>query len=119
MTGSSTADQLLMNSPFSRMATTARTLTDERKWQDPLQALALPLNLATGARVSDVDVARQRDTAAREYVTEQLGHLPEFGKFQSLYLRPGMEDLLTPQERDLYRLNKTIAARAQQKAKQR
>ncbi len=117
MTGSSTLDQLLSNSPFSRLATTARTLADERKWQSPSAALAMPLNLATGARVTDVDIDKQRNIAAREFVKEQLQHLPEFGKFESIYLRPGMENLLSPEEALLYRLQKTLQKRAQEAAK--
>ena len=112
VTGSSTLDQLVANSPFSRAFTTARTLADERKWQDPLAALAIPLNLGTGAKVTDVDLNKQRTIAAREYVQEVLRGQPEIGKLETLYLKPGMESQLTPQELALLRLQRTIEAKA-------
>jgi len=119
MTGSSTIDQVLANSPFSRIATTARTLADERKWQDPLSALAIPLNLGTGVRVTDVDLEKQRTIAAREYVQEALRGLPEIGKMDTLYLKPGMEGTLTPEELALLRLQKTLQKKAEEEAKKR
>lgn len=117
MTGSSTLDQVLMNSPLSRIATTARTLSDPRKLSDPLAALAIPLNLATGAKLTDVDLEKQRNIAAREYVKDMLQGQPEISKFETLYLRPGMEQLLTPAEWELLRLNKTVEEKAKQAAK--
>ena len=44
------------NSPLSRFASTARTLTDPRKWERPE---GLAMNLLTGARVSDVSPKAQ------------------------------------------------------------
>jgi hypothetical protein len=115
-------DNLIANSPFSRVATTARQLLDPRKYagltEDPVRALALPANLLTGGRVTDVDVARQRDLAEREYLKETLQAMPEVGKFQSFYLRPGMEHLLTPQEYEMLKVNALVEKRARDRGRQ-
>lgn len=110
-TGSPLVDALIANSPASRVATTVRTLSDPRKWESPLAATAIPLNLLTGARVSDVDMEKQKDIAARDYVKAMLQGKPEFGTFQSIYMRPGMENLLSPEEMALFRLQKTLQSR--------
>ena len=117
-TGSPIVDQLIANSPASRVATTLRTLTDERKWQDPLSATAIPLNLLTGAKVSDVDIAKQRTIAEREYLTEMLRGDPNVGSFSTVYPKVNASQM-TPQELLLLRLNKTIEQRANQAAKQK
>lgn len=119
MTGSVALDELLANTPISRGLTTARTLMDERKWNSPGAAMAIPLNLATGARVTDVDMPKYRTVAEREYVKDVLQGLPEIGKFESLYLKPGMEQFVTPAEMALLRLNKTVQERARGEAAKR
>lgn len=110
-TGSPAVDQLISNSPVSRLATTLRTLADERKWQSPSAAVAMPLNLLTGAKVSDVDMEKQRNIAAREYVTEALRGQPDVGRFETIYPKVS-PDQLTPQEMLLMRLNKTLQDKA-------
>ncbi len=115
-TGSTLADQIIANSPASRVATTLRTLADPRKWQDPY---AIPLNLATGLRVSDVEMEKQRTIAAREHVNEALRGLPEIGRFETIFPKPGMEQFLTPAEWMLVRLNKTVEKRAQEEGRKK
>lgn len=115
MTGVPALETLLMNSPASRVATTLRTVTDPRKWEDPL---ALPINLLSGAKLTDVDMEKQRSIAEKEYLSQALNGLPEIGKFQTIYLKPGMEPFLQDWERELLRLNKTVEQRAQEKARQ-
>lgn len=114
LTGNPLSEALLFNSPISRLVTTGRTLADERKYQDPF---ALPLNLTTGFKVSDIDMEKQRAIAGRELVQEFLRGQPEIGRFQQLYLKPGMEGLLSPQEYDLLRLNRTLEQNALKKAR--
>ncbi len=116
MTGSRELDTFVSNSPLSRPATMLRTLADERKWQDPY---GLPINLLTGARVTDVDLARQRSIAEREYLGEALSGLPAVGKFETIYPKPGMDDYLSDTERELLRLNKTVEQRAREEAKKK
>jgi hypothetical protein len=115
-TGSALLDSLIMNSPLSRVATTERTLTDPRKWANPL---AIPTNLLTGFKLSDVDLEKQRGIAGREFVQQFLRGQPEIGKFEQIYVRPGMENMLSEQEIQLLRLNRTLEQRALQEARAR
>lgn len=65
--GSNLIENLIANSPLSRLATTARTLTDSRKYE-PVAGVpgdALMLNLLTGARISDLSPASS-DAVLRE-----------------------------------------------------
>jgi len=117
-TGSATLDQLMANSPFSRAATTLRTLADERKWASPLAALAMPLNLGTGVKLSDVDMAKSRAIAEREFLTETLRGLPEISRFETFYPRVPLGQL-SPEELILLRLQKTVEQRAIQQARER
>jgi hypothetical protein len=117
MTGNQLLDTAIANSPLSRAATTLRTLTDPAKLASPAAASAIPLNLLTGLRVSDIDMERQKDIAAREYAKAALQGRPEFGSYESVYMRPGMEHLLTPEEVMLYRLQRTVQQRGRQQAR--
>lgn len=113
-TGNPLADMAIMSSPASRFFTTGRTLMDPAKWANPA---AIPVNLLTGARMSDIDVNKFRNIAEREWVEERLRGLPEVSKFQTLSLRPGMEGSLSPEEYMLLRLNKTLETRAREAKK--
>lgn len=63
-----TFEMLFANSPYSRYASTLRTLTDHRKREAAFAVPgdALVTNLLTGARVTDVSPASQ-DAVTREY----------------------------------------------------
>lgn len=111
-TGSILGDQVLMNSPFGRAATTLRTLTDPRK--DLGTAL---LNVGTGLRMSDVDVDKQKNIAARQYAEDMLRGQPGVHMFQRLYVRPQDLPLLDPNEVNLLRLVKTAERRQQQRGR--
>lgn len=113
MTGNTAIDQLIANSPASRFVSTVRTLEDPRKWQDPL---ALPLNLATGLKLTDVDLNKQRQIAGREYIQSLLSGVPEVGQFQTLYPRAGALQNLNPDQLELLKLNRTLEQRALKEA---
>lgn len=115
MTGSNLTDQILVNSPLSRLATTYRTLTDERKLEDPL---ALLTNLGTGVKLSDIDMEKQRDLAAREFISESLRGQQGIGRYETIYPRPEAIGSLTPEEIALLRLNKSLEMKAQKRAKE-
>ena len=66
-----------------------------------------------------MDLEKQKSIAGRELVQEFLRGQPEIGKFQEIYVKPGMENRLTPQEVALLRLNKTLEGRAIQQARQK
>lgn len=116
LTPSDLLEQTVMNSPLSRFVTTARTLADPRKYQDPW---ALPLNLGTGLKLSDVDMEKMRSIAGRELVQNYLRGQPGIGRFQQIYVQPGQEGSLSEDEIKLLRLNKTLEHRALQESRQK
>lgn len=102
-TGSTLAEELLMNSPASRLYTTGRQLIDPRKGVG-----VKALNLATGLKVSDVDVAKQRELAARELINQSLQGKPGIGHFESIYARPEELSNLSEADKKLLRLTKNL-----------
>jgi hypothetical protein len=116
LTGNLLLDHLISNSPFSRAATTARTLTDPDKWTNLYGA---PLNLLTGARVADVDLPKYQNIAERDYLKKIVQAQPAVGKFETLYVKP--EDLarLTPEELEAVRLQKLLQQRGREAAKRK
>jgi hypothetical protein len=115
MTGNPVIDQILFNSPAARLATTARQVTDPRKW-DPY---ALPLNLLTGAKVTDVDMPKYETIAEREYVKKALQGLPAISKFETIAVKPELLGTLTPGERELVRLQRLLEHKARESSKER
>lgn len=109
--GSSAADQFIMNSPLSRLLTTGGLLADPRKGLS-----SKLLNTATGFKVSDVDMEKQKAVAARQLIDDFLRGQPEINRFERLYPKQGAQ--LTPQETELLRLQKTLEAQSQKKAKE-
>ena len=114
-------EYLVGNSPASRFANTARTLTDSRKWED--FGLGLGLNLLTGARVTDVSPIAQDAIA-----NERIGNLmKELGsrQFKTDYLPESKRENLSEEEKELLELlkeskkvlNKRFQKRREEKAK--
>lgn len=100
-----TLENLAMNSPAGRSLSILGTAADPRKSvADKL------LNLATGARLTDVDVAGSRQAALRDYIQQNL-HGPAFRHFDELSVRPEQLSLLSPQELELYRLYRSLNGR--------
>lgn len=104
----------LMNSPLSRFASTGHTLAQQRNWQDPY---TLPLNLAAGLKINDIDMAKMREAAGREAIHKLLGWQQNIGKYQQVFVRPGQEATLTPEELELLRLNKNLEQQAIQRSR--
>jgi hypothetical protein len=111
-TGSSIADQIIMNSPLSRALTTYGQLTDPRK---DLPAKAI--NLGTGAKLSDIDLERQRDLAARDLIADELRGQQGVGRFERFYARPEMQDQLTPENVAMLRWQQALDQKAKEQAK--
>lgn len=111
MTGGTLGDQLLMNSPLSRFATTGRTLADERKGM-----LSKAVNLFTGSHLTDVDMQKARDIAVREMIDQATRGDRNVGRFERLYVRPENLANLSPEELLLLRLNATREAAHRQQA---
>jgi len=92
-------ENVLMNSPLSRVVTTAGTLTDPRKsWLDSA------LNLTTGARISDVDIAKSKRAALREGMMDELRGAPGVRTLPLLTFRPEEIQNMSPREKALARL---------------
>ncbi len=85
--------QLLANSPASRAVSTLDKLVDERKGLLPKAS-----NLLTGVKITDVDLARQKEIATRHLVEESLRGQPGFGAYEKLYVRPEKVGQLSPDE---------------------
>ena len=96
-TGSSLADQLIGNSPLSRVRSTISTLADDRK-----SLFDKAVNLGTGIRLSDVDIAKQREIQSRELLQDDLRGEEGIGVFDNLYVRPDVE--LSPEQAKKYAL---------------
>lgn len=94
-------ENLLMNSPLSRLITTASTIADERK-----SLLDKFLNLGTGLKISDVDVNQARRNVTRDFINANLRG-PSFRHFDELSVRPEALPLLSPRELELFRLHLT------------
>ena len=108
-------DNLLMNSPISRLISTLGTMDDDRKsWGDAA------LNLGTGMRLTDVNQAGARPAAIRNAVEDQLRGQPGVGRFERLYVSPQNLPQLSPKEQALYRLyrNEEERRRRQQRQQQ-
>ncbi len=89
--GSKALEFGVANSPLSRATTTLRTLTDKRKWKNPLGAM---LNLGTGARVSDISPAAQ-DAILRDRLAQMM--MDAGGKkFERNYFSQDFKESLTP-----------------------
>jgi hypothetical protein len=113
VTGNPLLEHTLANSPVARYMSLFRTATNPQKW-DPY---AIPLNLLTGVRVSDVDMPKYRDIAEREYVKKALQGLPAISKFENLSVKPELAHTLTPEEIELLQLQRLLEQRAREKKK--
>jgi hypothetical protein len=98
-------DQLLMNSPVSRLITTGRQFTDERKWADPY---SMPLQALTGTRITNIDLEKQQRTQARSIIEQLYGDSPRISQMMNLYVKPEDVPNLTPQEMQAMQLYKVL-----------
>lgn len=104
----------LANSPLSRFITTARTATDDRKWNLPGA-----MNLLTGLRVTDVSPAAQ-DRVIREHtqaLAKELG-AKEFARtYFPKHKLSTMSDKKRSSAEQLQALLNLLAKRAKERAK--
>lgn len=113
-TGNILTDQLLYNSPVSRVASTIgdTPMLDPRKgWGD------FAMRFLTGARLTDVDMEKAKRIAVREHIQDTLRG-PAFRRFESVSVRPEDMPNLSPDELLLYRLGRTLDARRRQQQAQ-
>lgn len=113
-TGDRLLDQIVGNSPFSRLASMARTATDDRK-SIPTRAL----NLLLGGRFTDIDLPKWESVRARELIKNELAGSPGIAQFQKVYVKPGQEEMLSPDQINLLRLQKNLEDEARYAKKQK
>lgn len=109
------AEQLLANSPASRLATTVRTLTDTRKGLG-----SKAVNLLSGVRTTDVDIQKSRNIAIREAAEDVLkGNRGVKQLRPHLYVKEEDRHKLSDADLRVLQLYKTLASQAQKKARER
>lgn len=119
-------EHALVNSPATRLLNTARTLTDERKWENPtvFPGDALLTNLLTGMRTTDVSPAAQ-DAVVRDMVApivmDELGgrdytnrYIP---KATIAEARERGDDEIAERMEAFNRLNRLLASRTRDRKK--
>lgn len=118
--GGRTLENLIMNfAPGgSRGLGVFKTLTDDRS--DMNRRLAkLAINNLLGVKLTDRDMARERERQIRNFTEQRLRQNPNVTGFENLYVRD--EDLakLTPEQMQAYLLYRKMAVEAQQRARER
>lgn len=98
-------EQAISSSPLSRMASTARTLTDPRKGLG-----AKATQLLTGIRLTDTDIEKSRNLALRNYLEDLLRQNPSVRRFSHLYA-PDMSQL-SDEDAALMQLYKDLGAQS-------
>lgn len=98
--GSTTVENLLGNTPAARFLTTARTLTDKRKYEGALPGAGAAVNLLTGVKFSDISPAAsdavlrdQADAAMRE-LGAQSYNITRFSKAQIEAASPEQREIM-------------------------
>lgn len=107
-------DELLMNSPAARAVSTVGQLSDSRK-----SALIKAINTLSGARISDVDTAKQQEISARNILEEMLRGRPGVGRHESLYVSPENAATMDPETLKLMSLLQSIQKQGAQRRKER
>jgi hypothetical protein len=107
------ATEILANTPLTRFASTLDRLMDTRKGA-PEQLL----NLGTGARITDVDVERQKEIMARRVIEDYLTGAQGVQHFENFAVKPENIPQLTPDEIALLRLQKGLEQRGAQRARE-
>jgi hypothetical protein len=112
--GARLGQQVLENTPFSRFASTANKMLDERRpaWQKAL-------NLLSGVRISDVDSEKARAMEARDAALDIARTMPHLSpKPRGYYVKPENQPLLTPEEIRIERILNAQERASQAYAKQ-
>ena len=103
--------QILVNTPATRFVTALDKLVDDRK--GPLAKLA---NLASGVKVTDVDLDRSQAAEAAQARNDLLAGMPHVRSHTSYYARPEDTADLSPEEVALLRLQTAMGKRARDQA---
>lgn len=119
-TNSVLGNQIIHNSPFSRLTTTARQIGDERKdWKSKAA------NLLMGLRITDVSggLDKQQRMAEGKMIAEMLKESPEIASSTDVYPKKdratGKPLTLEPETEKLYRAYLSLKKKSADEAKKR
>lgn len=107
-------DELLANSPLSRLASTARMLGDDRK-----DLATKAAGLVTPVKIADIDMAKQRSIGARDQIEELLRSSPHSKVFTHLFIPPAEAALMSPEEQRQWQVYRHLSAIAERDARAR
>ena len=105
--------QVLANSPATRFISSADKLFDPRK-----SIAQKVMNLGTGVKVTDVDVAKQRAIETRSALEEMMRGHPNLSKHTRFYVKPEDQKDLTPEEIEMMRMYSGLQDKAREYAKE-
>lgn len=106
-------EQVLANSPLSRVGSTLGSLMDERKWQDPY---TLPARMLTGVGLTDVDVVKQKNLQAREILDDIIRQVDQARRFSTTTIPKELWDQLPPKVLKELALKNQLEAEARKAA---
>jgi hypothetical protein len=106
--------QFISNTPLTRFATSLDKLLDTQglNANGRKPGWATGINLATGARITDVDLEKQRYFEQRDAVRRLMDSMPHLSKYTEYYPRPEQKAQLTPEEIDALQMSKYLRDRA-------
>lgn len=114
--GTGVLEQVVANSPLSRLSTALGTLTDRRKYD--YYGLPVAANLLTGLKVTDVPQQRQ-DAILRERLTDTLQTDLGARTFSRAFVpQQDLEQMTAAQQGEVAKIN-ALMALLQQRAKER
>lgn len=113
ITGVPGLDQLIANSPASRLASSIRTIADPRK-----SLAAKATNLLTGARITDVDLEKSRDVAIGDSISRLMKQVPGSRTMTRTYVPKDLRDTLNQDQLMLLGLQRTRLREARERAKE-
>ncbi len=105
-------EQLISNSPASRVLSSVRTAMDPRKG-----FAAKALQLGTGIRFADTNLEQSSNMAIRNVLEDLLRQNPNVRRFSHLYAPD--DELLSPGDQDLMAIYKVMGKEAAKKARAR
>lgn len=112
-------EHAIMNSPFSRLVTSAKAVTDIRQ-EKTIAAKAV--NLLTGTRISDVPI-EQQNRLLLEKINAELTDIPYSYDFNITSISkqkiPLLPPMLQKQARDLMQAQRTVNERIRQRRKEK
>ena len=114
-----TAEQIIANLPGgSRAMGIIRTARDERL-SPAERAAKILINQTSGFKITDRDPERAESKAVRDVATQLLRRMPGVRSYESLSVKE--EDLakMTPEQRDIYLLYRSIQSEAAKRARER